>query len=213
MSLETRKTVSLALDNKSNLDYDSILNTCDDMRNSFAAGDIFTSKSVPFLKNKSPSNKNINWLYNGPRLAYNSESELLSLTRGRSMKKPSAANVAKEENFKITQAFELLATAKHSVDTPKIYYEVANLYMDISMLVMLQIYLYIFILIVNISLNYISCCPRCSSCFYFFLTIYLTIYIGMIEHLSFIQNRQELCLQINISILLYYQILRSIEGN
>lgn len=141
MSIETRKTVSLAFEKKSNSDYDSILTTCDDMRNSFAAGDIFASKSVPFLKSAPSVHKNGHWVYDGPRLNYDPGSAMLSLIKGRPMKKLTAADKAKVENTKITQAFELLASAKHSVDTPKIFYEVANLYMDIAMLV---IYLFCF---------------------------------------------------------------------
>ena len=129
---ETRNSIIQSGNDKCLTDYNAILNTCDDMRNSFAAGDIFASKSVPFLKSQNPRHESQAWLI-GPTLKYNTTENKIIFVQHVPKKKRSVQDQTKFENKKITDAFDMLTAVKTSWDSPKIFYDVACTYEDINM--------------------------------------------------------------------------------
>ena len=129
-----RENVLQAAKNKDLADYASILSTCDDLRYSYAAGDVFLSETVPFLKDPK-NNKTINWLH-GPILNCDHKTNKIVISPYVENKKLVGAEKTKHDNASLTSAFELLTTVKQSYDTPKIFYTVALIFQNIGMYVL-----------------------------------------------------------------------------
>ena len=126
-------SVEQAAKDKDLADYQSIISTYDDLRYSYAAGDVFLSQTVPFLKDPK-NNKSVNWLH-GPILNCNPSDNKIVICPYSSSKQLTGADKTKHDNACLTTAFELLTTVKGSYDSPKIFYTVAITFQDIGMLV------------------------------------------------------------------------------
>jgi hypothetical protein len=129
--MDLRASVRGAATNKDLRDYESILNTCDDMRDSFAAGDIFSSKLVPFLKVDGDSSVSANGWLQG--LSLHQENGKLVLTKPEPTRKLSLQQRTKQENRKLTRAFDLLTQVRTSPDATTIFFEVATVFEELGM--------------------------------------------------------------------------------
>lgn len=132
MSEQTRAAVVNASNAQSLTDYQSILNTCDDMRSSFAAGDIFASSAVPFLKSGKQPPKSNAWI-EGPALLCDMKKGTIQFQPQPPRLKLTAQDKTKLENAKITESFDLLKLLKKTVDSSRIFFDVAVIYEEIHM--------------------------------------------------------------------------------
>lgn len=124
-----RETVRSVASLQSQLDYEDVLNTCEATRASFAAGDVFTAGTIPFLKDLSIT-KTTEWM-TGPIISMNEDS--LTLIQSCVPKKRSISERAAYEGKMLTHSFDLLAKAKESHDPNSIFFQVAKIYEEIKM--------------------------------------------------------------------------------
>jgi hypothetical protein len=137
IDISVRRKIESAANAKALGDYELIMQTCDDIRNSFAVGDVFSSKSVPFLKSKNPPPISKSW-QGGPILYYKQTDHSLKCQPAPRAKKLSSAEATKIENTKLTNAFEMMKELKNTFDTGKIFFHVAATFEEIAMYVRIK---------------------------------------------------------------------------